>query len=417
MTVSVAIPGSKSLTHRALLLGALSSGPCRVSNPLIGADCLSTLGVLEALGARTQREGDDILFEPIRDLHPTDAALDCGNSGTTLRLMLAQVARLEGSSTLTGDASLRGRPNATLLAALESLGARVRSEGGRAPVIVRGPIRAGRISLPSKGSSQYASGLLLALPLLHASSQLFLEAPISSRPYLDLTRQTAAAFGLELGMTEEAGGLRFTIPGGQRPRAASFTVEGDWSTAAFPLVGGAIAGQPVRLRGLRADSVQGDRAIVEIMRRFGLEVEVASDEVRLEPRERVAPGAIDLGATPDLFPALCALAARTEGTTVLRGAPSLRHKECDRIAAMVRGLRQLGLSAEERPDGAQIVGKAELGPSETLIQSEHDHRVYMAFSVLGLGAKSEITVDGAGCEAVSYPGFGAMLGALREAIA
>lgn len=414
MTLSIPIPGSKSLTHRALLLGALSSVPCRVRNPLVGADCLSTLAVLEALGARAQLEGSDVLFTPIDDLGPTEQVLDCRNSGTTLRLMLAQVARLKGSSTLTGDDSLRKRPNGALIDALEALGAGIQSADGRAPLEVRGPISSGQVRLPAKVSSQYASGLLLALPLLEGSSEVEMQAPVSSRPYLDLTLETASAFGLRIEVAVNDQGLRFVIPGGQRPRATSFTVEGDWSTAAFPLVAGALARRVVRLTGLRADSAQGDRAIVEILGRFGQRVQTEAEAVRLEPARITAPGTIDLGATPDLFPALCAMAARAEGETVLIGAPSLRHKECDRIAAMVRGLRQLGVQAEELPDGALIVGGRVCGTQGTTLKSEHDHRIYMAFSVLALVAQGVTAIDGSGCEAVSYPGFGDMLQAISR---
>lgn len=399
--VELAVPGSKSVTHRAFLLGALSSVPCRVDGPLLGADCLSTLTVLRALGARFTVGESSVAFEPIADFAPTDAILDCGNSGTTLRLMLGQVARLAGRSTLTGDDSLRGRPNGPLLDALRRAGAAVESCDGRAPIGVKGPMASGAMALPPRVSSQYASSLMLAAALLDGDSALHLPAPVDSRPYLDLTREVAAAFGVALRF-DDADGLRVKITGGQRPKADRYAVEGDWSGAAFPLVAGAALRRPVALSGLRRDSAQGDRAVVDIVRRFGPALEWLGERLVLTPGPLRAGGTIDLGPTPDLFPPLAALAAVADGITTFVGAPSLRHKECDRIAAMAEGLARLGVECHERPDGLVVHG-GRLRAADGVIRCWHDHRIHMAFSVLARLAPAEVADRG--CEAVSYPDF------------
>ncbi len=400
--ITLPVPGSKSVTHRAFLLGALSTVPCRVEAPLMGADCKSTLSVLRGLGARFTVEKTAVCFEPIADFTPADAPLDCGNSGTTLRLVSGQVARLAGRSTLVGDDSLSGRPNGPLLDALRGAGASVDSNDGTAPLDIAGPIRAGVFELPPRVSSQYASSLMLAAALLDGDSVVVLPPPVASRPYLDITREVAAAFGVTLDFAEGPGGLSAAIAGGQRPKAARYAVEGDWSGAAFPLVAGALLGRPVALSGLRRDSAQGDRAVVDIMGRFGPRITWRDDTLMLEPMPLKAPDVIDLGATPDLFPALVALAALAEGTTTFVGAPSLRHKECDRIAAMAAGLTDFGVECHERPDGLVVVGGG-LRAADHIIQCHHDHRIHMAFSILARLAPA--TVADRGCEAVSYPDF------------
>ena len=398
--IEIEIPPSKSLTHRALLLGALSTVPCRVRRPLWGADCRSTLGALVAMGARA---GGEVRFSPIEELRAPKGPIDCGNSGTTLRLLLGQVARLSAPVVLTGDASLQRRPNGPLISALSALGAEISAvPGGRAPIRVRGPVHAGQVALGPSVSSQFASSLLLAGAMVPGAGSLSMAAPVASRPYLDLTLDLADEFGLDISV-EEGPGLVFRWPGGQRPAALEHRVEGDWSTAAFPLVAAAINGRALRLRGLRADSRQGDRVIVELIGRFGPALHWG-DGLELQPQPLVAAGEIDLGASPDLFPALCVLAACAEGRTVLAGAPSLRDKESDRIAAMATGLERLGIEVEERPDGLVIDGGR---PVPNQVESHGDHRIYMAFRLLGG------PVSGAGCESVSYPDFERDLAKIR----
>jgi 3-phosphoshikimate 1-carboxyvinyltransferase len=405
-SIDLVVPSSKSGTHRAFLLAALSSVPCVVRRPLWGADCESTLAVLKAMGARAQRLGNDVHFTPVPDLSPPQTVLDCGNSGTTLRLLSGQAARLPGPVTLTGDASLQSRPNGPLLDALTNLGAHTDSNSGRAPLTVTGPLHPGIVELPAKVSSQYGSSLLLTLGLLPGPSTLRMRKPVSSRPYLEITRQVAADFHLAWTVHDLPDALVFEIPGGQRPRAESVAVAGDWSGAAFPLVASALSGVPVGLHGLRADDPQGDKAVVDLLGRFGQHLSWDGNVLRLAPRPLQPAGTLDLGPTPDLFPALVSIAACSPGTTELVGAPSLRHKESDRISAMAAVLSAVGVRCEERPDGLRVHGGSSLSPAK--VESLHDHRIYMASRLLGL-VEPGIAVDGAGCERVSYPDFEAQL--------
>ncbi|MHB1261645.1 MAG: 3-phosphoshikimate 1-carboxyvinyltransferase [Thermoplasmatota archaeon] len=393
-------PPSKSETHRAYLLAARSDEPCRVRSPLKSEDTQATLAALHDLGARLHLQDDDVQFLPAPMRVPKQA-LDCHNSGTTLRLLTATAATLAADVTLTGDDSLRRRPNGALLDALRALGATCRSDDGKAPLTIHGPIRAGAVTLASGSSSQAASALLLALPFVPGASAVHLEAPVASSPYVDVTLQVAAEFGLRF--AESSGnGRRFDIEGGQVPRASRFAVSGDWSSAAFPLVAAAITGGRITVTGTLASSKQGDRAIAEHLRSFGARTDVGDDSVTCEAGLLVSPGTIDVAATPDLFPILCVLAAFARGTTTFTGAAPLRHKESDRIAAMADGLSRMGLAVTQRPDGLAVTGGK---PRGAVLSCADDHRIHMALAVASLGADGPSTLDGPASAAVSWPGF------------
>lgn len=402
---TVQIPGSKSLTHRAYLLGAHSDRPCTVAEPLRSADTDATLACLHRLGHRFERDDRTVTFQPSAARPPTEP-LDCANAGTGLRLLLATAARHPFPITLTGDASLQSRPNAPLVAALRSLGARVSSDD-HAPFTVQGPVVPGTAQLPANTSSQYASALLLALPMLAGPSVLTMAPPVSSRPYIDVTLGIASEFGLRI----EADEHTFRIPGSDVPRADAHRVEADWSTAAFPLLAAAITGGNVRVEGLRLGSAQGDRRVVDHLQSFGCKVQVGDNAVTLDGTSLETPGTIDVAATPDMFPALCIAAACATGTTTFTGGAALRHKESDRITAMANGLTSLGIRVEKRPDGMVVHGGTLTGGS---VHAFDDHRIHMAFTIAGLAANGEVFVDGAESAAVSYPNFHADLERLVE---
>ncbi len=399
----VRAPSSKSVTHRAFLIAAQSTVPCEVASPLLSADTRATLACLGALGARFHLDADRpdaVRFLPAR-FAPPRQALDCANSGTTLRLLAGTAARLGHPVTLTGDGSLRSRPNGALLAALGSLGAQVRSHDGRAPLTVQGPIRPGSVVLPPGASSQFASSLILSLPFLPGDSAVHLQPPVASEPYLDVTLDVASRAGLRI--EEGPGeGRRFTVPGGQSVHASRLVVDGDWSSAAFPLVAAAVTGGRATVRGLDPQSRQGDRRIVELLESFGARVRRNEDGATVEGGALSSPGEVDVSATPDLFPVLCVVAACSRGRTRFTGGAALRAKETDRIAAMAHGLRAMGIEVRELPDGLEVEGGRLRGAS---VACRDDHRIHMAFAVAGLAAQGITRVDSPGMADVSYPGF------------
>lgn len=394
---TVRAPPSKSYTHRAFLLGLLSEGTTRVSDALLSEDPRATLEGVEALGARIEREGDVVVLHSDGVVRPPARILDCLNSGTTLRLLSAIASLADGEATLTGDASLRKRPMGPLLQALDSLGVETASTEGKAPVTVKGPMRGGRATLPGDISSQFVSALLLAGARTEQGVDVDIQGVLKSRPYVDITVEMMEDFGARV----EPRGEGFHVPGGQAFRARDYRVPGDFSTAAFPLVAGALAGE-VRVENLPERTAQGDKAILDYLARFGATVvrEERSATVRASDLYGTR---IDLSDTPDAFPVLCAIAAHAEGETILSGAAHLRFKESDRIKAMVTNLQKLGVDAREREDGAVIRGGKVQGGSGLV--TEGDHRVLMALAVCALRAEGPLEMDDHEAHAVSYPAF------------
>jgi 3-phosphoshikimate 1-carboxyvinyltransferase len=281
--------------------------------------------------------------------------------------------------------------------ALSRLGAEVTTTDGRAPLTVRGPLVGGRATLPGDISSQFVSALILAGSRTANGVDIDIDGTLKSRPYVDITLEMMEDFGAKA----DRAGEGFHVPGSQRYGAREYRVPGDFSTAAFPLAAGALAGE-VRVENLPARTAQGDKAILDYLERFGA-------EVRRDARAAVVSASplrgceIDLSDTPDAFPVLCALAAHAQGETILSGAAHLRFKESDRIRAMVTNLQKMGVDAKEREDGAVIRG----GPVRAAsgLVTEGDHRVLMALAVCALRAEGPLELDDHEAHAVSYPAF------------
>lgn len=399
--LTLQVPPSKSITHRALILGAMAPGT-QIHNPLLTGDGRSTLDALTTLGASSEWNPHTLTFTRAWTHPSSRVSLNCGNSGTTLRLLIGQVARTLNSVTLTGDSSLQARPNQELLQALTQLGVTVHAPLGRAPVQITGPLKAGRVQLSGEVSSQYASSLLLTLPFLDGDSVIHVSGPIASRPYLDLTTSVATAFGLRWTEETHGEGLTFRVPGGQVPHSTQLTVEGDWSSAAFPLVAAAAHRVPLCLTGLDPQSAQGDRHAVEALTAFGLQLHWEKSALMLTPQALRSPGHIHLEDTPDLFPALCALAAVTPGDTRITATKGLRYKESDRISGMADALRAVGVQVREESQGLTITG----GPlSGGNVPTQGDHRVHMAVAAIAGTAASMVKIDHPESATVSYPEF------------
>lgn len=393
----VTAPPSKSYTHRALMMAFLA-GKSRVQHPLWGADTLATRSCLRTLGATL--EGEATVRVQRGELAPPADVLNVENSGTTLRLLSGLCALLDGGSVLTGDASIRGRPMQPLLDALQELGAKASStrRNGKAPIVIEGPMRGGVCKLPGDVSSQFLSSLLLACPLADKDTRVTLTSELKSRPYVEVTVAMLKHFGVRVASSQD----QFDAPGGQAYTPRDFRVPGDYSSAAFPLVAGAITGGDVTVAGLAPEWPQGDRAIVGFLQAMGADVREQGSTARV--RGGALHGAtLDLGDTPDLFPILCIAGANAQGTTTLLGAPQLRFKESDRIKAMAAGLKRMGAKVKERPDGLVIEGGRPL--KGAAVATHEDHRILMAFAVAALRAKGPVTLDEHGSFAVSYPTF------------
>lgn len=392
----VSPPPSKSHTHRAIIMSALSGGGCRIGNPLLSFDTRSTMDAVRSMGAEVT-EGDGYVDVCCPSLHAPDRPIDVGNSGTTLRLMTG-IASLFGSETvLDGDESIRKRPMGPLLEALSACGAACSSADGRPPVRIRGPITSDSIGIDGSMSSQFVSSAIMAAPLTEKGMEVRIKGELVSRPYVDITIHMMGRFGVSVEETEHG----FRIPR-QRYSPTDYRVPADFSSAAFPLVAGALGGC-VTVDGMDLSDPQGDKRIIDVLKATGAEVSVSGDEVTCRRTGRPEAVDVDMSDIPDLFPVVAVLLSTADGTSRLYGAPHLRFKESDRIALTERMLTALGADIRGTDDGCVINGVERLRGGR--VEHNGDHRMLMAAAVASLVADGPVEMEDDGCWNVSYPGF------------
>jgi 3-phosphoshikimate 1-carboxyvinyltransferase len=386
------------------VLSLLARGETEIVGPLRAGDTEATLEAVRAFGASVEETPGGLRVSSPGPSAPA-GEVDCRNSGAALRFLTAAAALLDREVRLTGDDSLRRRPMGPLLRALERLGVEVSSRDGLPPVSVRGPIRPGRTALRGDRSSQFLSGLLMAAPLAGGRVEIEVEGELVSRPYVELTEEAMARFGVR---TEKTARGWTVTPAEYVP--AVHPVPGDWSSAAFLLAGAAVTGGEVTVTGLPWPTAQADARIVPILQAFGARVERGEGSVRVAGAP-LGGARVELQDCPDLLPAAAVLGAVAEGETVIARAAHARLKESDRIAAMAAVLRALGCEAEEMRDGLRIRGGAPLTGAE--VATRGDHRVVMAAAVAALRARGTTRIDHPRAHAISYPGFLDDLAALR----
>lgn len=395
---TVSPPPSKSHTHRAVIMSALSEGKCRVSSPLLSDDIRSTIGAVKTMGAEVD-EGDGYLDIYTEHLHAPDSPIDAGNSGTTIRTIAGIASVFDSETVLDGDSSLRKRPMGPLLDCLSNAGVECSSNEGKPPLKIRGPVKSSQLVIDGSVSSQFVTGLIMAAPLADNQFSIRLTGKLVSKPYVGITVAMMRRFGVEV--TEENGVYRTS--GSYRP--ADYRVPADFSSAAFPLVAGGLAGK-VTVRGMDMEDPQGDRRIVDVLKEVGCNVEVSGDSVTCS-RGSLEGAEIDMGDIPDLFPIVAVLLSTAKGKSRLYGAPQLRFKESDRIALTERMLRTLGADIRGTDDGCVISGVPRLHGGR--IDHGGDHRMMMAAAVASLVADGPVSMEDDGCWHISYPGFPEMM--------
>ena len=398
----VEAPPSKSYSHRGILAGALGDGT-RVLNPLRSADTEASIRCARGLGGSVDEDGDDLVIDGIDGAPETpDDVLNCGNSGTTTRLFAGAASLVDGLSVLTGDESLRSRPNAPLLSSLRELGATARSTrgNGRAPLVVGDSVEGGKTTVDGTVSSQFISSLLFTAPLTDGVT-VKVDGTLKSRPYVDITVEVLEETGIDVRETETG----FEVPGNQRYTADEFRVPGDFSSASYPLAAGALAGETTV--GNLFPSAQGDAVILDVLERMGASVDRNPDDgvARVKgDADELTGVTFDASDSPDLTPTVAALGSAAGGETRIVDAEHVRYKETDRLEAMATELRKMGAVIEEERDRLVIDGNA----SElvgTRVDGRDDHRVVMALAVAALVAEGETSITTAETVGVSYPGF------------
>lgn len=443
LTGSISVPGSKSHTIRACLLAALAEGSSTIRNPLPSADCLSAARCIAELGAKVEMSQDNrcwTVHGAGGNVHLPSNVVDVGNSGSVLYFLTPIAATFPGWSIFTGDESIRTRPVRHLAQALEQLGATThisRPEADAPPLLVQGPITAGRVVTDGR-LSQYISGLMMAASRMEGQLEIQLTEP-KEVPYLDMTRMWLASLGIPVEMSGDY--KRIVVGGPHQIPAFDRTIPSDWEAVAFPLVAALLTDSCITIQHIDGSGSQGDEAIVEVLQSVGACVEWNREREELMvyggcqaraqadrfPARNGVPGRlstehlpdkalrINCSGFPDAVPALSVAACFIEGTTVIEDIGVCRKKETDRIDVMRRELTKLGADVEEGPDYLVIHGHSPLTSSGGanpefrlhggVVESYDDHRVAMSLAVLGLALKEPVTVRGAECCAVSFPDF------------
>ncbi|MDQ2053768.1 3-phosphoshikimate 1-carboxyvinyltransferase [Halobellus sp. H-GB7] len=416
----VRAPPSKSYTHRAILAAGYGDDAV-VTDPLVSADTRATMRAVEAFGGTVDRADDDAeLAVSGFDGRPEvpDDVIDCANSGTTTRLVTACGALAAGLCVFTGDESLRSRPQGPLLDAVQQLGGRAESTrgNGQAPLVVGGNTPGGSVSIPGDVSSQYITALLMAGAVTDEGIDVELETELKSAPYVDITLEVLADFGVEAERTEDG----FSVPGGQSydPAGGEYAVPGDFSSMSYLLAAGAVAaadGETVVVEGARP-SAQGDSAIVDVLDAMGADIEWDREAGEISiSRASLSGTAVDVGDTPDLLPTIAALGAIADGDTVIENCEHVRYKETDRVSAMAEELGKMGASVTEEQDRLTIHG----GESDLVgarVDGRGDHRIVMSLAVAGLVADGDTVIEGGEHVDVSFPNFFDAMASLGVAV-
>ncbi|PSP47778.1 3-phosphoshikimate 1-carboxyvinyltransferase [Halobacteriales archaeon QH_7_69_31] len=418
-------PPSKSYTHRAILAAGYGDG-ATVRNPLDSADTRATARAVEAFGGSvTWTDGDAAVAGFAADPATPADVIDCGNSGTTMRLTTATAALVDGLAVLTGDDSLRSRPQGPLLSALDRLGARAESTraDGRAPLVVGGGLEGRAVSMPGDVSSQFVTALLMAGAVTDAGVEVTVTTDLKSAPYVDITLEVLAAFGVEGAVVggddpavRSAGADGFRVAGGQTYTAdgGEYHVPGDFSSMSYLLAAGALAAEDDLVVEGAHPSAQGDAAIVDVLDRMGADVEWDRHEGHIRvSASRLAGVEVGVADTPDLLPTIAVLGAAADGTTRVTDCEHVRLKETDRVAAMATELGRMGVDVEEY-EGELVVHGGDLAGAT--VDGHGDHRIVMALAVAALVADGETTIHGAEHVDVSFPGFFDVLSGLGAAV-
>lgn len=385
---------SKSDAHRILIAAALSDSECKLILNSTSDDIKATSSCLETAGTKIERDGMNLTVTPIQEA-PKEAVFNCSESGSTIRFLIPVASALGIKSIFTGSGRLPERPQTPIIKALSENGITF-SPDGEFPIKLSGRLQSGVFTLPGNVSSQFVTGLIFALPLLNGDSEIRLISPVESKPYINMTVATVKKFGIEI---EEKGNSYF-IKGNQKYISPKeIKVDGDWSNGAFFLCLGALS--DITVNGLHNNSSQGDKKIIDILRKMGADVTQRENTLTVK-KNKLHGIEIDVSDTPDLVPVIAALATFAEGTTTIKNAARLRIKESDRLKAITELIKTAGGDITELHDGLIINGGKKL-KDEFTFDGCNDHRIVMAAAVLSFVSK--VTITNAQAINKSYPDF------------
>lgn len=397
---TVNAPPSKSYTHRAFIIASLAEGNSCIKYPLYSEDTLASLESCRILGAQVDVKKEKCIIQGTGGVLKTPKdVLDVKNSGTTLRLITTAASLAPHYTVITGDSSLRKRPMQELINSLEMIGVNVFStrNNGMAPIIVKGNIKGGQTFIKGDISSQFISSILITAPYANDPVDLEVRGDFISKPYVDMTLDTMKEFGVNVDYNANSN-LFHVEP--QKYKGTEYTVEGDYSSASYIIAAAAALNSNLTIKNLNPNSKQGDREILDIVKKMGCEVNLNDYEIEVKGQRELQGIDVELKNTPDLLPTVAALGAMANGTTNISGVEHARYKETDRIHNCALELSKLGVSVKEKKDGLIIKGGAHSG----VVDSHNDHRLVMALYLIGLKVGG-VKIKNASVYDVSFPNF------------
>lgn len=393
----IVCPPNKSYTHRAVFLASLAKGESIIKNILHSEDTNATIEACKKFGAKINENDGNLVINS--DSTISASIIDAANSGTTIRIATAIASLSDEKTILFGDSSLNKRPMQPLLDALESIGAKCSSKDGKPPVEVTGIIKGGKVSIPGNISSQFISALLIASPLAQNGVTLNIKGDLVSKPYLDATISIMEKFGVDV--KEEKPYKKYSVKH-QNYTPIVIIIPSDFSNLALLLSAAVLVGDDLQIKATMSDLPQGDEHFIEILKKLGAEIKINGNSITVKSPEKLLGGKFDLSNTPDLLPPLSILALKTSDPIEIFNVKHARYKETDRIATLARELQKLGLNIEEKEDGLILQSSNELNGAD--LNSENDHRLFMAFCIAGMFVGNCIVSDSESVN-VSYPNF------------
>lgn len=394
---TVTIPASKSDCHRAIICATLSMGKCTISPITLSQDIEATISCVNALGAKTEIKGDTLTIDSSHLFSGGKGTFDCCESGSTLRFFIPVVSALGMEGHFIGKGRLPERPIGIYLDLLPEKGVKCETAKGL-PLDTKGKLESGTFSLPGNISSQFVTGLLLALPLLKEDSKIVLTSPLESVGYVNMTIDTMKRFGVTVEETDYG----YYIKGNQRYTPQDYTVQGDWSQAAFFMVAGALGGE-ITVKGVDPNSTQGDKEICTLIKKFGADIEIGNNFVTVKSKGELRGIDIDASQIPDLVPVLAVCGSGAFGITKIYNAQRLRIKESDRLKTTCQAINNLGGMVAEVDDGLIIQGAGNLNGGTA--DGCNDHRIVMASAVASIISRNKVTVTDSQAINKSYPNF------------
>ena len=395
----ITCPANKSYSHRAIFLASLAGNNSKIDNVLFSADTIATIEACRNFGAEIEEIDTSIIVKKPIKMDIIVPEIDAKNSGTTIRIASGIASLFTREITLTGDSSLQKRPMQSLLDALESIGAKCNSTNGMPPIKITGRILGGDVSIPGNFSSQFISALLICAPLTEKGINLTIEGNLVSKPYLDATIATMKNFGVTVQTLIPY--KKYSIAP-QVYKPTTFTVPMDFSSLALLLSASVLNGENVIIHGRMGNLPQGDKVFIDILEQLGVKVSIKEEQITIQSPKELNGGRFDLSNSPDLLPPLAILALKTTNPIEIINVKHARLKETDRILILSRELVKIGIRVQEKEDGLILES-----PNESrgaLLNSENDHRLFMAFCISGMYVGNCIVTDHESV-AVSYPDF------------